>query len=79
VGNQRVEGKIQAIKYARENKVPYLGLCFGMQLACVEFARDLLGWKDANSEETSPKSKHKIIHSIPFDPKYQVIKGKVLR
>jgi len=75
-GTRGVEGKIQAIKYARENKIPYLGLCFGMQLACVEFARDQLGWRDANSEETDPKSKHKIIHSIPFDPKYQVIKGE---
>src|SRR5205085_1372132 len=59
-----------------EKKVPYLGLCFGMQLACVEYARDVLGWKDANSEEVNPNSKHKIIHSIPFDPKYQKIKGE---
>jgi len=74
-GSRGIEGKIAAIKYARENKIPYLGLCFGMQLASVEFARNVVGYKDANSEEVNPKSKHKIIHSIPFDPKYQTIKG----
>ncbi|MEP7103140.1 MAG: CTP synthase [Candidatus Dojkabacteria bacterium] len=75
-GSRGVEGKIKAIEYARKNKVPYLGLCYGMQLACVEFARDVLGWKDANSEEVNPKTNHKIIHTIPFDPKYQTIKGE---
>lgn len=75
-GSRGVEGKILAVEYARQNKVPYLGLCFGMQLACVEFARNVVGFSDANSEEVSTKSKHKIIHSIPFDPKYQVIKGE---
>lgn len=75
-GHRGVEGKIKAITYARENKIPYLGLCFGMQLACVEFARNVVGLKDANSEEVDPKSAHHIIHSIPFDAKYQVIKGK---
>ncbi len=74
-GSRGVEGKIRAITYARENKIPYLGLCFGMQLASIEYARSILGWKDASSEEINPKSKHQIIHSIPFDPKYQVIKG----
>ena len=75
-GSRGVEGKILAVEYARNNKVPYLGLCFGMQLACVEFARNVVGFKDANSEEVDSKTKHKIIHSIPFDPKYQVIKGE---
>jgi CTP synthase len=75
-GERGVEGKIQAIKYARENKVPYLGLCYGMQLACVEYARDVIKIKDAHTEEVKPKTKNKIIHSIPFDKKYQVIKGK---
>lgn len=75
-GSRGVEGKILAVEYARQNKVPYLGLCFGMQLACVEFARNVVGFTDANSEEVNAKSKHKIIHSIPFDPKYQVIKGE---
>lgn len=75
-GHRGVEGKISAIKYARENKVPYLGLCFGMQLACVEFARNVVGLKNANSEEVDPKTPYKIIHTIPFDPKYQTIKGE---
>lgn len=74
-GSRGVEGKITAIRYARENKIPYLGLCYGMQLACVEYARNILGFKDAHSEEVDTKSKHKIIHSIPFNEKYQRIKG----
>lgn len=74
-GSRGVEGKIEAIKYARENKVPYLGLCYGMQLACVEYARDIVGLKDANSIEVNPDTKSPIIYEIPFDPKYQTIKG----
>ena len=50
-GNRGVEGKIQAIKYARENKIPYFGICLGMQLAVIEFARNVAGIKNANSEE----------------------------
>ncbi|MBE2280688.1 MAG: CTP synthase [Ignavibacteriaceae bacterium] len=75
-GSRGVEGKISAIEYARENKIPYLGLCFGMQLACVEFARNIVKYQNANSEEVDPHTQYKIIHSIPFDPKYQVIKGE---
>ena len=74
-GSRGTEGKIMAIEYARVNKIPYLGLCYGMQLACVEYARHVLGWKDASSEEIDPNSTHKIIHSIPFNEKYQRIKG----
>jgi CTP synthase len=74
-GDRGVPGKIEAIKYARENKIPYLGLCYGMQLACIEFAQNVAGLKDANTEEINPKAKNLIIHSIPFDKKYQVIKG----
>ncbi len=74
-GSRGIEGKIKAIKYARENQVPYLGLCYGMQLACVEFARRVVGWKTAHTEEVDPQTKYPIIHSIPFDSKYQVIKG----
>lgn len=75
-GNRGAEGKISAAEFARENKIPYLGLCFGMQLAAVEFARNVAGLKDSNTEENNPKVTHKIIHSIPFDSKYQVIKGE---
>lgn len=74
-GTRGVEGKIKAIEYARVNKIPYLGLCYGMQLAAVEFARNVVGLKDANTEEVNPKAKDLIIHSIPFTEKYQTIKG----
>ncbi len=75
-GSRGSEGKIKALEYARKNKIPYLGLCFGMQLACVEFARNVVGLKDAHSEECDPKAKHHIIHYIPFNEKYQTIKGE---
>jgi CTP synthase len=74
-GSRGVEGKIKAIEYARVNKIPFLGLCYGMQLACVEYARNILGWTDAQSEEVDPNAAHLIIHSIPFNEKYQKIKG----
>ena len=75
-GDRGAEGKIRTIKYARENKIPYLGLCYGMQLACVEFARNIAGLKNANTVEIDPKTPHPIIHDIPMDAKYQTIKGE---
>lgn len=60
-GSRGIEGKIQAAKYARENKVPYLGLCLGMQLMCVEFARNVLGYEDANSTEFDRSTTHPVI------------------
>lgn len=75
-GERGVEGKIAAIKYARENKVPYLGLCYGMQLASVEYARNVVGLTGAHTIEVDPKTPHPIIHDIPFEEKYQTIKGK---
>lgn len=74
-GDRGVEGKIQAIQYAREHKVPYLGLCYGMQLAAIEFARNVVGLKDAHTQEVDAQSPHPIIHAIPFDSHYQRIKG----
>ena len=61
-GNRGIEGKIQTIKYVRENKIPFLGICLGMQMAVVEYARDILGLKDANSAEFDEKSKNQVIH-----------------
>lgn len=61
-GTRGVEGKIRAIRWAREKKIPYLGLCYGMQLATVEVARHLLDWKDANTTEINRKTKHPVIH-----------------
>jgi len=75
-GSRGVEGKIDAIRYARENKVPFLGLCYGLQLACVEFARNVAGLEGANTIEVDPNTKYPIIHDIPFDEKYQTIKGE---
>ena len=61
-GNRGIEGKITTIKYARENKIPFLGICLGMQMVVVEYARDILGLKDANSAEFDEKSKNQVIH-----------------
>ncbi|KKQ24043.1 MAG: CTP synthetase [Candidatus Roizmanbacteria bacterium GW2011_GWC2_37_13] len=74
-GERGVEGMITAAGFARKEKIPYLGLCYGMQLGSIEFARNVVGLKDANSTEANPKTKNPIIHNIPFDPKYQRIKG----
>ena len=60
-GNRGLEGKIATIKYARENNIPFLGICLGMQMACVEFARDVLGYADADTTEVNPDTKHNII------------------
>jgi len=75
-GPRGVEGKISAVKYARENKIPYLGLCYGMQLAAIEFARNVLGLEKANTKEVDPNTPDPIIYQIPFDEKYQRIKGE---
>ncbi|MBI2334740.1 CTP synthase [Candidatus Daviesbacteria bacterium] len=64
-GERGSEGMITAASYARENKIPYLGLCYGMQLAVVAFARDVLGWADANTTENDSKTKHPVIHLMP--------------
>ncbi len=63
-GKRGVEGKIKAARYARENGKPYLGLCFGMQMATIEFARNVLGMKNANTTEANPKTKYPVIHVI---------------
>jgi len=64
-GERGSEGMIAAATYAREQKIPYLGLCYGMQLAVVAYARSVLGWKDANTSENDQKTKHDVIHLIP--------------
>ena len=60
-GARGVEGKIAAIKYAREKKIPFLGICLGMQCTVIEYARDVLGWKDANSTEFDENTTHPVI------------------
>ncbi|OGY13366.1 MAG: CTP synthase [Candidatus Blackburnbacteria bacterium RIFCSPLOWO2_01_FULL_41_27] len=69
-GSRGTEGKIRAVKYARENKIPFLGLCFGMQMAAVEFARNVLGYKKANSEEIDQTAPERIIHIMPGQKAY---------
>ncbi|MEC7416482.1 MAG: CTP synthase (glutamine hydrolyzing), partial [Candidatus Thermoplasmatota archaeon] len=64
-GSRGSEGKIMSAKWARENKIPYLGVCFGFQLATVEFARNVLGLKDANSSELDPDGKNSVIDILP--------------
>ncbi|MFA5022207.1 MAG: CTP synthase [Patescibacteria group bacterium] len=64
-GKRGIEGKILAIKYARENKLPFLGLCYGMQLATIEFARHVCRMEGANTTEIDPKTKYPVIHIMP--------------
>lgn len=64
-GERGSEGMIKAANYARKNKIPYLGLCYGMQLAVIAYARDVLGFKDADTTENNKKTKHPVIHLIP--------------
>jgi CTP synthase len=64
-GIRGAEGKIACIKHARENKIPYLGLCYGFQMAVVEFARNVCGLKDANSTEIDPATNHPVIDRLP--------------
>lgn len=75
-GKRGVEGKIAAITYARENKVPYLGLCYGMQLAVIEFARHVVGLKEAHTTEVAPQTSQPVVHDIPLEERRQRIKGE---
>ncbi len=73
-GSSGVEGKIAAIKYARENNIPFLGLCYGLQLAVIEFARNVCGLKGANSTEINPSTAYPVIDILPEQKK--IIEGK---
>ncbi|MCQ4725313.1 CTP synthase [Anaerotignum faecicola] len=64
-GDRGLEGKITAIKYARENKIPFLGICLGMQCAVIEFARNVLGYEDAFTAEVKPDTTHPVIDIMP--------------
>jgi CTP synthase len=61
-GNRGIEGKIETVKYARENNIPFLGICLGMQMTVVEYARNVLGLKDSNSAEFSENTQNPVIH-----------------
>ena len=77
-GNRGIEGKIETIKYARENKIPFLGICLGMQMAVIEFARNVLKLNDVNSEEFEPECENPVIH-IMTDQKVITRKGGTMR
>ncbi len=69
-GHRGSEGKIAAIKYAREHKIPYLGLCYGMQMAVIEYARHVAKLESANSEEIDPDSPYHVVHIMPDQKEY---------
>ena len=69
-GSRGIEGKLMAVKHARQNNIPFLGLCFGMQMATIEFARNILKIKDANTAEADPNTKNPIIHIMPDQAEY---------
>jgi CTP synthase len=77
-GARGVEGKVHAVRYARENKVPYLGLCYGMQMAVIEFARHVCKLKEAHTEECMPDTPHPVIHILP-EQKEVTWKGASMR
>ena len=77
-GKRGIEGKILAAKYARENKIPYLGLCLGSQIMAIEYARHVCGLKDANSEEFDAKAEHLIVNFLPGQHEHRA-KGGTLR
>jgi CTP synthase len=70
-GDRGILGKMAAIQFARENQIPFLGICLGMQLSCLEFARNVLKIADANSEELDPSAKNKIIHLMDSQQKVE--------
>ena len=74
-GSRGIEGMIVAIRYAREQKVPFLGICLGMQLSIIEYARHILGLKDANSAEFDPQTKNPVIDLMPEQKKVKQLGG----
>jgi CTP synthase len=77
-GNRGIEGKIKAVQYARENKIPFLGICLGMQMAVIEYARNVLGFEDANSTEMDENTTHPVI-DIMESQKEVTDKGGTMR
>ncbi|MBR1843049.1 MAG: CTP synthase [Oscillospiraceae bacterium] len=77
-GQRGIEGMILAAKYCRESKTPYFGICLGMQIATIEYARSVLGWQDATSREFDEKSAHKVIDFMPGQSD-EIDKGGTLR
>ena len=76
-GVRGTEGKIECVRYARENQVPYLGLCCGFQMAVIEFARNVCGLTDANSTEIDPDTPHPVIDILPEQKKIEGLGGNM--
>jgi CTP synthase len=76
-GKRGAEGKIKCIQYIRENKIPYLGICFGFQMAVIEFARNVCGIKEANSTELEPETKEPVISILPEQKKIEGLGGNM--
>ena len=76
-GGRGIEGKVVACRYAREHNIPYLGICLGMQVAVIEYARSVMGYEDANSSEFYPEGKHSVIDLMP--DQYGVKMGGTMR
>ncbi|MCF6465012.1 CTP synthase [Clostridium sp. Cult2] len=74
-GDRGIDGKIAAVKYARENKIPFLGICLGMQLAVVEFARNVVGLKEAHSTEINPNTAYPVIDLMPEQKDIELTNG----
>ncbi len=77
-GSRGIDGKLEAIKYVRENNIPFFGICLGMQMATIEFARNVLGWKDAHSTEMKENTKYPVI-ALMDEQKTVVNKGGTMR
>ncbi|MBO7479218.1 MAG: gamma-glutamyl-gamma-aminobutyrate hydrolase family protein, partial [Bacteroidales bacterium] len=77
-GSRGLEGKIEAVRYARENGIPFFGICLGMQMAVIEYARNVLGLQDADSTEANPDTANPVIDMME-DQKKTVIKGGTMR
>ena len=77
-GSRGIEGKIAAVRWARESRVPFLGICLGMQMAVVEYARHICGWADAHSSELDPATTHPVIDLMP-DQRGVTAKGGTMR
>ena len=74
-GERGIEGKIEAVRYARENKIPYFGICLGMHMAVIEFARNVAGLEGAHSSEQDPKTPHPVIDLLPEQPNISEMEG----
>ncbi len=76
-GSRGIEGMINAARYARENNIPYLGLCLGMQIAIIEFARHVCNMEDANSREINPNTHYPVIDFLPGQNEYSILGGSL--